>query len=121
MAVTRDFPLSPTPEGALTDSVDVAKAKSGTFAKKGYDLQTNFFNKKNYTSSDVSNFTKNRNALTDSTNKYSEKVFGATKNMSKSDLASKGVKRTISSKGDTTMNYSSKGVTFTRKYYNNKK
>jgi hypothetical protein len=121
MALNRDFPLSPTPGEAVTDSVDVAKEKSGTYAKKGFDAQTKFFNKKNYTGLDVSNFTKNRDALADSVDKYSEKVFGATKNMSKSDLASKGVKRTISPKGDTTMNYSSKGITFTRKYYNKKK
>ena len=116
----RDFPLSPTPE-STADSVDVAKAKSGYYASKGFKLRESFFNKPDFSAKGVSSFNKNNQALSDSANKYSEKVFGATKNMPKKDLTSKGITRSISSKGDTTMNYSSKGVTFTRNYYNNKK
>jgi hypothetical protein len=102
MAITRDFPLSPTPEGALTDSIDVAKAKAGMYAKKD-------FARKDFMS-------KPKSAVGDSSNKYANIVFDATKNMSKKDLAAKGVKRTISSKGDTTLSYNSKGVNFKRDY-----
>jgi hypothetical protein len=101
----RDFPLSPTPD-SVKDSVDVAKSKSGYFANKN-------FSRKDFASNTES-------AVGDSSNKYANIVFNATKNMSKKDLANKGVKRTISSKGDTTLSYNSKGINFTRDYGKNK-
>ena len=107
MAINRDFPLSPTPEGALTDSIDVAKAKSGIYAKKNFARKDFAMN--------------TESAVADSSDKYANIVFNATKNMSKKDLASKGVKRTISSKGDTTLSYNSKGINFTRNYGRTKK
>ncbi len=106
MALNRDFPLSPTPE-SKADSVDVAKAKAGYYGNKDFarkDWLTNI-----------------NTPLTDSTNKYANIVFDATKNMSKKDLVNKGVKRTITSKGDTTLSFNSKGMNFKRDYTRSKK
>lgn len=118
--MSRDFPLSPTPEAAV-DSVDVAKQKAGAFAKKQIDVGNKYFNKKMLTAQDVNDFVKNNTALRDSTVKYNNIVFDASKKMTSKDLAKKGIKRNISAKGDTTTSYSSKGVTFTQKNYNSKK
>ena len=118
--MSRDFPLSPTPESTV-DSVDVAKQKAGYFAKKQNDVVNNFFNKKIYSAKNVNDFIKNNTALRDSTSKYNNIVFDASKKMTPSDLVKKGIKRNISAKGDTTTSYNSKGFTFTQKNYNNKK
>ncbi len=117
--MNRDFPLSPTPESTV-DSVDVAKQKAGSFAKKQFDLSNKYFNRK-LNAQDLNNFVKNNTALRDSTAKYNNIVFDASKKMTSKDLAKKGIKRNISAKGDTTTSYISKGVTFTQKNYNSKK
>ena len=93
--MNRDYPLSPTPNP--TDSVDVAKSKSGSFAKKDFSRK---------------DFGKKVSPLTDSSTKYSGIVFDAAKNMSKEDLAKKGINKNITSKGDTAYNYKSNGINF---------
>jgi hypothetical protein len=101
----RDFPLSPTPP-IVTDSIDVAKAKSGYFAKKYFsskDFMDNFSRK---------DFMDKNTALMDSADKYSDIVFNSARKMNKKNLANKGIIRNITSKGDTTYKYNSKGVNF---------
>jgi hypothetical protein len=99
--MNRDYPLSPTPE-PKKDSIDVAKEKAGYYAKKNFarkDFLTNI-----------------ESPVADSSDKYANIVFNATKNMSKKDLAKKGVNRSISSKGDTTLSFNSKNINFKKKY-----
>ena len=79
------------------DSIDVAKSNSGSFAKKD-------FSRKDYG--------KKVSPLTDSSTKYSGIVFDAAKNMSKEDLAKRGISKSINSKGDTVYKDNSKGYNF---------
>jgi hypothetical protein len=84
---------------AVKDSVDVAKLKSGSFAKKDFSRK---------------DFAKKTSPLTDSSTKYSGIVFNAAKSMGKEDLAKKGISKTITPKGDTIYKYKSSGVSFDR-------
>ena len=88
--MSRDYPLAPSPQPK--DSVDIAKEKSIKYAKQ--DFARNDFARKT-------------SPLTDSVDKYSNKVYDAARNMSKEDLAKKGISKNITKKGDTTYSYGS--------------
>jgi hypothetical protein len=84
------------------DSVDVAKTKSGKFAYK------------NQTRND---FARKESPLSDSAEKYSNIVYDAARNMSKSDLAKKDITKKITKNSDTVYKYNSNGVNFERTNY----
>ena len=101
--MNRDYPLAPSPQPK--DSVDIAKEKSIKYAKK--DFARNDFARKD-------------SPLTDSTEKYSDKVFNAARNMSKEDLEKKGISKNITKKGDTTYSYGSGLISMKSTYPKNK-
>lgn len=84
------------------DSVDIAKSKSGAFTAKNMARP---------------DFVRKESPLSDSSDKYSDIVFNAARNMSKADLIKKGIMRKITKSGDTITRYNSKGINFERTNY----
>ena len=90
-------PIKKASQAPVKDSVDVAKSKSGAFAKKDFTRK---------------DFGKKVSPLTDSSTKYSGVVFNAASSMSKEQLAKKGISKNITPKGDTVYKYKSSGINF---------
>ena len=98
--VGRDYPLSPTPNPK--DSIGVFQSRAAEFLKKDNARK------------DIS---KKFSSLTDSTEKYTDKVFNAARTMSKEDLKKNNISKTLTNKGDTVYNFKKNGVGFSRKVF----
>ena len=96
--MNRDYPLAPTPNPQ--DSVDVAKQKSGKYAKQDFARK---------------DFMEKDSPLSDSVKKYRDKVINSARQMTPSELSKKNISKNITSKKDTIYKYSSGGIDFTEK------
>jgi hypothetical protein len=102
--MNRDYPLSPTPNPQ--DSIGVYKSKAAAFAKKDFARK---------------DFAKKESSLTDSAEKYTNKVFNAASTMSKEQLAKNNISKKITSKADTIYNFFQNGMSFRQERPNKKK
>ena len=85
---------------ATLDSIDIAKQKSGKYAKQDFARK---------------DFVEKESSLSDSVKKYRDKVINSARKMTPSELSKKNISKNITSKKDTVYKYSSGGIDFTEK------